>query len=218
MAGDRAMYDGQADENEGLKEVSSIAGVAFEALHGVSHAVMTPYEALSVQTFAPNWFADCRFEIDRTVPSTDREHVSSIRREVIFAVCLAESYLFEWVRDEVCGRNFEEVQAYFPIGAKRGGYDKWNDIPKQLARNGRIPHSPDFGGPHGTEWQRLLDYRDGLIHASVSRPKAAVDEKEPSYHTLRGVRRGWALAVVIERIKRLHDATHTALPEWLKPT
>jgi hypothetical protein len=38
------------------------------------------------------------------------------RRETLFAVCCAESYLFEWVRDEVLKGKYDELAKYFPPG------------------------------------------------------------------------------------------------------
>src|SRR2546430_2547260 len=112
------------DEQAELKEISRSVGTNFEALQSISRNATTPYESLSIHSFAPDWYTDCRNEIECGIRSTNREHVSSIRREIVFAVSLAESYLFEWIRDHVCRGNFDQLLTYFPIGAKRRAYDK----------------------------------------------------------------------------------------------
>src|SRR5437016_1725000 len=79
--------------------------------------------------FAPEWFNDALNEA-----RTGLDHKSR-RREIIFSVCAAESYLFEWVRDEVLNRNFSELKSYFLPGKRRGITEKWKEIPKQLYRD-----------------------------------------------------------------------------------
>lgn len=54
--------------------------------------------------FAQDWFADALNEA-----RTEQDH-NSRRREIIFATCFAESYIFEWVRHVV---EIEEVNNYF---------------------------------------------------------------------------------------------------------
>ena len=61
-------------------------------------------------SFAPEWFADALHEAGQT----GNHHAR--RREIIFAVCFAESYLVEWVRDEVLNRDFNLLNQYFPPG------------------------------------------------------------------------------------------------------
>jgi hypothetical protein len=78
------------------------------------------YEATLWQTysFAPEWFEDALREA-----KTSNDH-NARRREIVFAVSCAESYLVEWVRDEVLDRDFEKTSAIFPIRAKEGGERK----------------------------------------------------------------------------------------------
>jgi hypothetical protein len=134
-------------------------------------------------------------------------------------VCCTESYLLEWVRDQVLKSEFEKLKTYFPPGTQRGVDEKWKTIPRKLQDDGLIPAVPDLGGPHGEQWLRLIDYRDGLVHASASRPATdSLPDKErpiPSKSLLSEIERGWAVRVVVERIKRLHKATGTPYPSWL---
>jgi hypothetical protein len=49
--------------------------------------------------FAKEWFEDALHEAKTGIDHNAR------RREIVFAVCFAESYLFEWVRDQVLDRK-----------------------------------------------------------------------------------------------------------------
>jgi hypothetical protein len=66
-------------------------------------------------SFAPEWFADASREAG-VEGSPGLERRGARRREVLFAVCAAESYVFEWVRDTVLNRDFEKLKKYFPAG------------------------------------------------------------------------------------------------------
>ena len=164
-------------------------------------------------TFAPHWFADALREASADGPAPRR-------REILFAVCCAESYLLEWVRDQVLKSDFGKLKKYFPPrGRHRGVKEKWKEIPSQLKKDGLIPGVPNLGGPDGEEWSRLIKYRDGLVHASASRPEtdSLSDEEGPTPPTssLSETARGWAVGVVIKRIKCLHNAVGTPYPSWL---
>ena len=60
--------------------------------------------------WAPEWLADAHMAAQTTTVAEDRKH--SRRREILFAACFAESYLFEWVRDEVLDRDFEALERF----------------------------------------------------------------------------------------------------------
>lgn len=165
-------------------------------------------------SFAPRWFADALNEA-RTGKGHDAR-----RREILFAVCFAESYLFEWVRDEVLNREFNKLVKYFPITARGGVEEKWKDVPKLLRKDGKIPKSPDLGGTHGEEWIRLVRYRNGLVHSVASRPETGsqpeAERPVPSKTVLDQLTARWAVNVVVESVRRLHDAAGTAVPEWIE--
>ena len=57
-------------------------------------------QIVKVTRFAPDWLRDARSE------AMLLEDIDSRRREIVFAVCFIESYLFEWVRDDVLCRNY----------------------------------------------------------------------------------------------------------------
>jgi len=165
-------------------------------------------------SFAPEWFHDALREAQ-----TGHDH-DSRRREILFAVCFAESYLFECVRDEVLKRDYDGLLEYFPVPHKgRGVRRRWKEVLKQLLENGKIREAPDLGGRHEQEWKRLVDYRDGLVHARASRPQTTARPNErmpvPSKTDLDRLAAGWALRIVIDRVRRLHEAVNTPVPEWL---
>lgn len=161
-------------------------------------------------SFAPEWFNDALREA-RTGADYD-----SRRREILFSVCFAESYLVEWVRDEVLkGRDIKEFKKYL---MKKTAVDKWKDIPKQLHKDGLIPHKPDLSGEYWREWKKLVRYRNGLVHAAASRPeskKLSDNPPMPPKRELDQLQPGWAVRVVIELVKHLHKAAGTSPPEWL---
>ena len=164
-------------------------------------------------SFAPEWFHDALREAQ-----TGHDHHSR-RREILFAVCFIESYLFEWVRDGPLRGRFDELRDYFPIDDRRGIYDRWRQVLKALRDNGLINRLPNVGGPHGVQWKRLLLYRNGLMHARASRPQTTARPNErmpvPSKTDLDRLAAGWALRIVIDRVRHLHEAVNTPVPEWL---
>ena len=163
-------------------------------------------------SFAPEWFADAMLEAGRI------GHESR-RREILFAVCAAESYIFEWVRDTVLDRDFLALARYFPTGARRGVTEKFREIPKELHRDRRVKGSLDCGGPEFTSFQKLVAFRDGLVHASASRPETSGQPREdrpvPSKDELDTLPRGAALNVVRTLFEKLHQDTGTSRPAWL---
>lgn len=163
--------------------------------------------------FAPEWFADAMHEAQ-----TGTNH-HACRREIIFAVCCAESYLLEWVRDEVLNRDFHRLAEFFPHEDKTGVTEKWKRVPKKLFEKALIPAPPDFGNKYWENWLKLVDLRNGLVHASSSRPESdslpSKEQPRPSKSDLDQLGGGWALNVVIELIHELHRAAGTTPPTWL---
>jgi hypothetical protein len=163
--------------------------------------------------FAPEWLADARNEA-----RTGRDHHAR-RREILFAVCFAESYLVEWVRDEVLNRDFNRLNQFFPPGERRGVIDKWRDVPKALLANGLIPAAPDLGRSYWKDWLELVDLRNGLIHARASRaetnPQPPEERPRPSKGDLDKLEPGWATRVVVTLVQELHAAVSTQAPGWL---
>lgn len=163
-------------------------------------------------SFAPEWFRDVLRE------SHTQRDPHSRRRQILFAVCFAESYLFEWVRDDVLKGNFKELAKYFPYNDRRGIRHRWKEVLKDLHRDGLTKGVPDFGDSHWEKFQTLVDYRDGLVHAKASRPERVPpsgDKPVPSKVDLDQLHAHWAAEVVVELAERLHAATLTSRPAWL---
>jgi len=95
------------------------------------------------------------------------------RREIVFAVFFAETYLFEWIRDEVAQSDISILNSYFDDRIrKRGVKDKWKKITKELCTKNHIQNfnwDSRYWGP----FIKLVDARDGLVHAKASRPQQA---------------------------------------------
>jgi excisionase family DNA binding protein len=165
-------------------------------------------------TTAADWYRDAVSEYALPPPGS-LTNIQNIRREIVAAVFCAESYLFEWVRDEALNLNIQLLSKYFRRRSRRGVREKWEDVLRLLHADGKIPVLPDFGGNHGSEWNRLIDYRDGLIHAAASRPKRAIQVPMRDPSLLAELPSGWAVRIVTVHIWRLHKAAGTPPPDWL---
>jgi hypothetical protein len=176
----------------------------------------------SASSFAHEWFNDALKEARE---GRDR---SSRRREIVFAVCFTESYLFEWARDEIPGLRIDKLSQYFPQGDRRGIRARWKDVLKNLYKDKRIKEVPSFDpriNPHWNLFVDLVDYRDGLVHASASRPEIDIDSQSttpapppspiPSPTDLDQLPAGWAVRVVVTVVRQLHQAVGTNPPAWL---
>jgi hypothetical protein len=132
---------------------------------------------------------------------------------------LAETYLFEWVRDALMSERPSRMFEFFPTNDRRGVRGRWKEVPKDLHDAGVIPNKPDFGDPHRAEWNEFVDHCDRIIHAKlcelvvsdgITNGNDALIKRE-----IDAIHPGWALGIVVERIRRLHDAGDSPLPEWL---
>lgn len=169
-------------------------------------------------SFAKEWFEDALHEA-----RTGTDH-NARRREIVFAVCFAESYLFEWIRDEVLDpRDYQklvtDLNQYFPPGEGQPVKDKWKLVPKKLLSAGLVPAVPDLNQPYWEHFTKLVTMRNGLVHARSSRPETTqIPEKEkplPSKEDLDNLPAGWATEVVVTLVKELHKAVGTSEPDWL---
>jgi hypothetical protein len=164
-------------------------------------------------SFAREWFEEALHEA-----RTGRDHHAR-RREIVFAVCFAESYLLEWVRDEVLKGDFPRFDRYFVPGTWESVVEKWQDIPKKLLADGLIAAAPNLGEAYWEEWRTLVTYRNGLVHARASRPESGSQPEAkhpmPSKGDLDQLVAGWAVRIVVTLVRRLHDAVGTSPPAWL---
>jgi hypothetical protein len=192
---------------EGRAQIIRLEGIVSTPIFGLPTIWLT-YQ------FAPEWFNDAIHEA-----RTGHDHHSR-RREIIFSVCCAESYILEWVRIDVLKRDNQRLDNYFPPGKKRGVTQKWKEIPGELLRDGLITATPQFNGQDWANFLKLTEYRDGLIHARPSRPEnpslPANALPVPSKNDLDSLTPGWAIGVVIAMIRNLNRAAGTSNPNWLQ--
>jgi len=174
-----------------------------------STATLFPPSVSITFTFAPEWFADAVREAEKT------GHCAR-RREILFAVCAAESGIVEWVRDAVLERNCDDIARLFPPDKTRGVIEKFTTLPKELVRQGRINASLDCGGGEFRAFRQLVQFRDGLVHAAASRPdRPDLHRPVPTKYELDDLPPGWAINVVRVLLRKLYADTGTEAPSWL---
>jgi hypothetical protein len=138
---------------------------------------------------------------------------SSLRREIVFSVALAETYLLECVRDDVLKRDYRALDGYFPPGARVQVEENWKTVPARLREEGRISGCINFG--QSRAWcdfaTDLVVYRNGLVHGRASRPggSAAAEQPQPSIQDLASLKPGWAFETVRTLILELNAAAET---------
>jgi len=198
------------NEDQGKKPKPLVVqlGAAEERSQALS---VTPWKSYS---FAPEWYQDALQEAE-----VGDDH-GSRRREILFAVCCVESYLFEWVRDEVLNRDFKRLSTYFPQRDRRGIRERWKEVTGAVHDDGLIRGVPDLGSLNWSEFTSLVEYRDGLVHGKSSRPDThALQEEEkplPSKSDLDGLTPGWAVTVIDSLIRDLHMVSGTKPPSWVR--
>jgi len=171
-----------------------------------TEGVMSKVKVMTDASWAAAWYQDAQQEVTES-------GLDARRREILFAVCCAECYLFEWVRDVKYASQPSQLLALFPVGDKRGIKEKWKDI------TSRLLNLTAAGDAHDQHWDTLIRYRNGLIHAAASRPQVTGqttnEGPSPAVSELSNLPGGWALNIVAERIKRLHRDDNTTAPSWL---
>jgi len=158
-------------------------------------------------SFSRDWLRDAYAE-------SQREGPDHRRREVLFSVCLVESYLLELVRDVILRMDIDALQFYFPAGRRLGIEEKFKEVLKHLHKDGRVAGTPNFGGRVWADFVRLVRMRDGLIHASISRPISINTENAP-YCELSGLTAGWAMGVAQSLLIAMHEAAKIEAIVWL---
>jgi hypothetical protein len=163
--------------------------------------------------FAEYWFADSMRESKIAGPDARR-------REIIFAIATAESFIFEWARDLVLGPALDSLESYFPAEGRATPVTvRWKRVPARLVKKGLIAGVPTLG-QGWTDFLLLKDYRNGLLHARASRPHtsgvAADSLPVPPFGALAAMEPGWPTSVVARLIVELMRAAKTPIPSWLK--
>jgi hypothetical protein len=166
-------------------------------------------------SFAPDWFTDA-------VREAGAQHgdLGARRREILFSVAFGETYIIEWVRDDVLKRDYQRFRNYFRAKDKLTAVTKWKEIPKRLYDDKLIPRQLDLEGkPFWDKWLILVSYRNGLVHAGSSRPDStSLPEEErplPPLDVLANLTPGWAIKTAVQLVKVLHETMATALPSWM---
>ncbi len=159
-------------------------------------------------SFAPDWLMDARAEAMKNGPS-------SRRREIVFAVCFVESYLYEWLRNNFLSRATGFLR-YLPK-RREGIAERWKSVLKELQREELIERIPDF---QNADWQRfteLVTYRDGLVHALASVPEGDTDTTPvPLPGALNAWKPGEAVSRAVQIVRDLHRTVGMSGPEWLE--
>ena len=180
-----------------------------------SSEVINPTVWIS-DNFAQDWFADALQEA-----WTGKDY-HAVRREIIFATCFLESYIFEWTRLKV---QLKELNDYFPSTprfkkdprSRRALKDKWKDIPVELFEAGKLPSEPKL---HLSPLGNLLKHRHGLVHAAASRPATDSQREDtkpfPAKDMLKKRKHGWAVKVAVDLVKELHHAVGDSVPEYVE--
>ena len=212
-----------------MTHVSSDTGIALEHLSTINSDGNTLSELLWTDivrsNFARDWFDDAHREATKEIPNHFAASAAR-RREIIFAVCTLESYLFEWTRGIILREYTTEIDwknkldEYFPRrSAAKSIIDSWKDVPKKLYRLGLIKGTPNLGGPTWNTFREVYRYRNALIHAAVSWPKlevtASLVPALDSKAELGALPAGWAIKIVAELIRDLNNKAGTATPDWL---
>ena len=89
--------------------------------------------------------------------------------------------------------------------------------PKELFKNGKIPCDPKLDP---SELDRLVKYRNGLVHAAASRPASDSQPSKTKPYPTRGdlerLAPGWALRVVVSLVRSLHEAVGEPVPDYIE--
>ena len=164
--------------------------------------------------FAREWYLDALKESKEA----KGDH-NARRREIVFSVAFTESYLVEWVMIDVLNRDFKRLSDYLPPGDRRGPAERWKEVPRDLCHDKLLSGCLDTRNRFWTEYIRLIEYRNGLIHASSSRPDSNVLPKKekpiPNHNVLLSLEPGWAFNTAVNLIKELHNAVGTPTPDYL---
>lgn len=177
-------------------------------------------------SWAQNWYEDALNEV---VTAKTESDTNFVRREIIFAVCFAESYLLEWARDIAFRGNTDEkiilIKKYFRIEGYEGLTDRWKRIIKEICSKELKISPPNFGESFWSEWVKLVDFRSGFSHGRESIPYGTDPPDKDIYRITSpgeaaGLKVGWATRNVFNLISKLHEVTDSATgeksPSWLR--
>ena len=163
---------------------------------------------------AEQWYRDTQKE------SEVGDGEGSTRREIVFAACFLESYIFEWVR----GSWPHQLNECFPPTRRFKDdplfratlKEKWKLVPHELHRVGVLDMRASLElSPLGT----LIQLRNGLIHARASRPSTSgqseAEKPRPALGELSVLGHGWALAIAKTLVTQLHEQVRSEAPSYV---
>lgn len=174
---------------------------------------------------AERWMRDAHAEA-RSAPANDSEKRNALRREVVFAVCAAESYLFEWVRDReghyAYGFTQKVKKALTERGKLRekGVIDRWKLVVTEVLDGGK-PSKPSRFDRNSTwnDFVELVKHRDFLVHGGAALPRPPERSELTAKYTPRTdpfqQSPGYAVDRVVALIRQVHSWAGTAPPKWL---
>jgi hypothetical protein len=188
------------------KKAYAQAAAAFGRALNATDWVSLPY--------AEAWYRDAR-------AASGLSGRDARRREILFAVCCAEAYLFEWTWEGPLRHDVHAIPQYFDPGDRAGVRERWKDVTRRLHANKLLTKLPRSGDTQSEEWARMIGYRDGLVHGVASLPVTNVQPSThrkpmPTPNEIEALSPGWAADVVAEQCRRLHEAEGTEPPPWLR--
>lgn len=182
-----------------------------------AHSIVSAEKIGSVQfwhtaSFKYQWLRD-------TLLESEIDGLDHRRKEVIFAVCFLETFLYEWVREDILKNDYRELATFFPPDRKKGIFSKCKIVFNDLQKAGKVRQGPDWGAAPWQNFTKLVDLRDALIHAAVSRPLQDTDglvpEKIHEISSFLKLKPGWALSVVVTLATEFYKAAPIDVPSWL---
>lgn len=182
----------------------------------MEYDIALPVTVWQSDNYAEDWYRDALAEARAGGDHNER------RREIIFAVGFAESFIFEWTRRKL---EIDEINDYLPSKPRfkndpryrREVAKKWKMVLQDLHEAGKIKIVPKL---NRSRLRELFRYRHGLIHASASRPategQSAKNRPFPRKKDLKALKSGWAVSIVFDLISELCDQLGEPKPEYLQ--
>jgi hypothetical protein len=193
-------------------EDNKVSNKVIVPLSGTAYMSQGYLEVWRTYSFAEAWYCD-------TVVESKQDGADHRRKEIVFAVCFVESYLFEFVRDRVFVGELKATQRIFPVNRRIGITKRCKKVFNQLCQEKKIKKQLDWGSTMWAEFEKLVTMRGGLVHASVSRPTSASLTRDarpiPDPEDLHRIQAAWPLRVAHDVAIAMHDAAEIDPPSWL---
>lgn len=203
--------DDQADENGRTIKLAWVEGLGLSDEIGVS----------AYSRYAERWWEDAAGEAAAAADAGDERAVrDAVRRQIVFVVCALESWLFEWVRDDVLS-DVAAASALFVEGGRERLTDRIKRVLCELHAQGELATEPGFAESDAWEdLHDLLDDRHGLVHAVASLPRGDVPEDaekaRPTPERLEALAPAEPLVTVRGVVKLVAGFADDEPPEWME--